>query len=1091
MSWTQPSSSPSSPIYHPSAVVPRAHYTVNYQTAQEQQLAGERIQILQTRLNAGLEAMQKNKPGSEEWTQAANEYFGSLNEIEGEKKEFEQALAQAQAVQQNGSVEQKNVAEMQQKATWLQEKLDDLEQILDANQTKSQSTTSNKRQTTTQPLKPGQVVVTDFKPTQIEIVTPTEARDAINAIANQAHAVARNDSMYAEAQKDPVGYAAYTLQRKHANEEQWLDQIQQQTGQVRQEYTRTNVQIAMAKNDLKSALQILKTNLDYSDTKEERSAVFASVSNIFTAQYFSAQFDKLPTNNLVTAMSPDLAAEAAGNWIVANVPKGCPPEIANIVYDVANTKYIKNWEQRQQIKNQHNRVGPRFFLSLCALAQAMDVPSNSRQGQSAALASWVCSQLDRTTSLADLQISSAIEQGYSKLPSALVKQMDKDDWQFERNAVLTEICNGLRSGYDEGKKDVENLDNARGSLDFVLSNNANPGDTQKLLQIEYDFRTKFSDQAASIDNATKTLDESAATLALMVPDLTNIVQNPIAADNGSIGYQSLQTQLSTVGEDKALLKAMNASQTLSTALRVQGLILGTGSDSLLAAAQPTAKAARGVRNLISAWVEFTRGATLDSMLHEGLSSKDLTAKFIKNLEAAYSATTQYAQKQGIVDNAKLTEFRALYAREIERLRKLSAGNVSSAHLDGELINIVNDLKTGTKDLLGEEVLKKSLQTINPTDSKVALGRFLYGLAAVAYVVAAAGSINAYAHGDRSLSTKAGAVLYPATLGMLGAQVWVENSAFLASQGSNLTGFSKLLLKTFRVMPAVTALTDVAKGYEDLKAGDYVGAGLDAGIITGAAMISIESIVASAPAFLNPYGLLVLAAFTIARAGWAYVQQRHEADKFEYNNEVVRTLTQDIGYSDGQAKMLLNQTSKGVAPGVAMQQWWAQFHGNETQFSLFDFTRRLKPEELARLIPEIHYLLDKHLDTKTGALPKTSQSDSHAGQMIDITKIVPYGNGGTTREVKEQQLQRSESIAGLEHWMQINGIDFKTVMARQPLAVSNLVPLTPAPAAQAISDAKPSYSLHTVKKHDPIWNDYASNETLAILQRLNPGSFAAA
>jgi LysM domain len=1052
-------------------------FTYGLTSADGQRIVAERATALSGHAQTGAQAAASSPYASPDWIEGVNNYLGARIALRWDKNELSQVAAQAVIASNRTdlSTEQHQFATGQLR--WTQERIAHIDRIL-----ANTAMPEHKGLRDPDLIHPGDKVIVSFKPAEAHVLTPTEVKLALLTQAKQEAPHVGHDDRYINdplrnlAQTDPISYAKIRLSQNHAGNTQWMRAIDQSAPAARREYTQARVKEELGKNHISRALDILKINLDATANTTERRQLFdyAGKHN-FSSQNIKQQIDQLPNHKKISSMSPNMHAEQVGQWILNTTKNGVPPEVATVMYGVIRQTIMQPWTDKD------GDIGPKFYNGMSRLVQANDLQPHAAEKIAPAVTNWFKQKLGSAShfGIADeLGARTAVADGDIKLSLQLYQSLSSDHNSRWRNALSLEIEQGQQQAYSNWQSTHEAAQVASADLRFVIKHFVANGDLQTVAQLTRDFRSKYPDKADALDQAQHIQDKQSGVVAQLAENTSLFLANHTQIAN-SAGSEKTRQWLDEIGNDAELMRTMQESQALSRNLFWQS----GGDDSAAVNAwikvgiSPYAKGVRAMKNLTDFFIQQHFKVTMDQMLTDFGVDPKLDGKFADRLDKVSLQIKLMTDRAGIQGGKTQQLINTLHELSTQ-VRALTRSN--TVQRERELIRQLDlTIQTdGNKKLFGS-VLRKW----NPTDNRLLLGRALRSITFAAYGIGLSEAMSRVAiHNDWKDVVSAGA--YSGSLTLQGTEI----AAGL--RGINPAKDWALWTRYLdRASPVLSAIPDAMTGVKDWQKGDYVGVGLDVGIVTanGAALLAKLPIAAEFGATFGPWALLPIGVISLARAAWSVGYERiQQANQFEYSkNPAVAHMVKALGYSDEQANQLLNQTGNGISPMVALQQW-SSYNGL-SHAKLQAYLQRLQPAELKELVSESHYLIDNHLNKNSRKLPE--QSDRDLMEVVDSPENASPLDGKHASH--DPYFDRADSLFEWGKLMSAHSIAYTPVMQRQPLTWSHLQPSAPPRTLKhpLITQGPQKLTVHTVRAGETLWG-IAGNSRVGLnyLYSLNTRTF---
>jgi hypothetical protein len=205
-------------------------------------------------------------------------------------------------------------------------------------------------------------------------VTKEKVKDDLKAAVDNADEFAAddktvNDSLRRDAKTDPVEFAYKQLAAKHAKDKDYLEKLNGQIDDYRQDYTTKEVKKQFESGDVNGALKTLNSQMEATVSPERRQAMFDAAGK----QYFTKEFIR---GKLDDALKDRGDGIGKATELAKAYGENAPAEVAGIVTDVFIEELKKPRSQLHQIPTggaMPNYVqGREFFEGVSALVERAD-----------------------------------------------------------------------------------------------------------------------------------------------------------------------------------------------------------------------------------------------------------------------------------------------------------------------------------------------------------------------------------------------------------------------------------------------------------------------------------------------------------------------------------------------------------------------------------------------------------------------------------------------------------------------------------------------------------------------------------------------
>ena len=774
-------------------------------------------------------------------------------------------------------------------------------------------------------------------------LSDTELTDKLRTAFKDAERVATsdgsiNDPLRLLAQEDPHAYAQQKVASEYATDGKAQKQLADCLQQLRIDDTSKRVKALMkpeggAAAQPMEAAKVLDKALNSSSitSQEQRDALWKAAG----AEHFDKAFFKEQLRN--AAASPGLGTQTQDDrvsWWMRNFSENAPPEVARVLLDVFLEQDFKPARGKFDFLLDPPPVLPpgsnhtQLFQALSRLVQqSSELPGESRAGKVADW--WLKNAPDLTSQKGQQPIAGSIAQGYGgRLTAELIDvTKGKPELADMRERLLGQFAKG-GEGLRERAADARQAwqDSAPDSLRWGVGYFVNEGDPQNVADAVTKYRTVDPDGADGMDEAAMRSGRAAADAEAFVHDSLSL---DLGNEPASDGERELGKVVQRIDDDQPLRQSLGTSMDVS-----RQLLQRTGyGEQPLAAVPVTADGlevvgmgsflVRNGKNILQVGVQSASALAINRLAGTSGGS-----------EKALGYLRQVAPFFGILpDDAK-----KLTALTQDLLKKAGPAAGQTALSPQQM----KDLKAYADKV--DDITKAA------GSSGKAFGNLLKGLNVATFASNIAGYADEWA-------TTGQTQLAPSVMVTGNGLLLLRDTGSLLGRAANGLGMRALGAGGFAALSTAGAVYAV----EDLKAGRKDLAMFDGLLSLGAFGASVGAAMGgSAPAWLNPVGIGVLALGVLGRVGINVRDHLNEVNANEPSkNHVLFDFVQELGFKEEVATHLLNQTKNGVSPMIAIDAW-AKMRGI-SQSELFGYLNSLSGDQAKKLVTVAHKVIDENAD----------------------------------------------------------------------------------------------------------------------------------
>lgn len=785
----------------------------------------------------------------------------------------------------------------------------------------------------------------DPKPTQPRL-SNTELTDRLRTEFKDAERVATsdetiNDPLRLLAQEDPLAYAQQKVGSEYATDDKAQKQLADCLQELRIDDTGKLVKELMKGTDDSPALpleavRVLDDALNSSSitSQEQRDALWKAVG----AEYFDKAFFKEQLRN--AAASPGLGTQTQDDRVslwMRNFSENAPPEAARILLDVFLEQDFKPAQGKFDFLRDPSPVLPpesnhtQLFQALSRLVQqSSELPGDSRAGKVADW--WLKNAPDLTSQKGAQSIADSIAQGYGgRLTAELIDATKgKPDLTDMREGLLEQFAKG-GAGLRERAADArqEWHDSAPESLRWGMSYFVNDSDPQNAVDAVTKYRTVDPGGADAMDEAAMRSSRAAA-------DVEAFVHDGLSLDLGdkpaSEGERELGKVVQQIDDDQPLLQSFGTSVDVN-----RQLLQRTGYGEQPQAALPVTADGLEVTS---------QGAFL---VRNGKNVVQVAVQSASALSINRLAGTTGGSEKVLGYLRQVAPFFGIQPDDAKKLTALTQGLLNKASPSAGQTSLSPQQM---KDLKAYADKVDDITQAAGSSGKV-FGNLLKGLNVATFATNIAGYADTWA-------TNGHPQLTPSVMVTGNGLLLLRDTGSLLGRAANGLGMRALGGGGFAALSTAGALYAM----EDLKAGRKDLAVFDGLLSLGAGAASIGAAMGStAPAWLNPVGIGVLAVGVLGRVGINVNDHLNQVNANEPSkNQVLFDFVQELGFKKEVATHLLNQTKNGVSPMIAIDAW-AQMRGIP-QNELFDYLNSLSGDQAKKLVTVAHKVIDENTDHLT-------------------------------------------------------------------------------------------------------------------------------
>lgn len=838
------------------------------------------------------------------------------------------------------------------------------------------------------------------------------------------HPALVNDKSRELARQDPAAFAAATLMEIGPDGRAYQSLVGNNASMLGRLYSEGVVKERLAEGDVAGAAREARTRLDASRDAAERDKAAAGLLPLFESERTRAM-----------GLLDDLQMHDVGDYLAQY--RDAPPEIAEPVAQGMLDLLHRNLPRASDDLASMTQF-EQLVEGLSIVAEAADARSpTSAWSERFATELLKDRFVERPEFVVSLQraVSGAVEQGGAKLPVELANALEKQGNHDLRDSVLAGIDEGLQA---QDKHLAEAMGNLRGSAGYNATGasmsfyvaNFSDGTPQGAAAAIAQYRRVNPGVADKVDAATRVVGEWGRTLS----DTHDSLNGLRLGKSSSEAEQGLEGTLGTVYNKSDVNLAISQSPQLRQEL-------------LSRSAQGVADPRTMVEYLSNPVMFVTRhvsGTTrmVWSMLADAQFNGMVTdpSNYAKRWDAFKLKTERMAKVLGL--NAdEVRQGTALVDEYVGMVKEVDAKKLSDAARIDEYARLGAELDSKLQKLLG--VGAKTIN--NVTNANTAFGQVLRWVANAGFVThnvsteltnlrPMADGVQDYAQwyhrvyaptqaffmakpyttlmAERSLAGNR--VIDGAAADIEGKMAW-KYFFGLGTAGVGVADLS-LAVGQANTVPAWVTYTNVGMGVSGVVDGGVGLINVTGAALTRAGAVELGALLAIPGEVASIAGIGV-AVFTGIKQFYNIAHHYDQVDAREAQRDpALRNALMDRGFTDAQAKAMLDCTHEGVSPMVA---WNALM---KTQGRTVDEGLELLRDRLAKDGPQgipakdwisvMHGLTDRRMNDNDGSFPATDSGAAQAGQIV-VREIRTRGG-----EVTSKSTVLPESVEGLDNYARV-------------------------------------------------------------------------
>lgn len=838
------------------------------------------------------------------------------------------------------------------------------------------------------------------------------------------HPALVNDKSRELARLDPAAFAAATLIEIGPDGRAYQSLVESNASMLGRLYSEGVVKERLAEGDVAGAAREARQRLDASRDAAERDKAAAGLRPLFESERSRAM-----------GLLDDLQMHDVGDYLAQY--RDAPPEIAEPVAQGMLGLLQRNLPRASDDLASMTQF-EQLVEGLSIVAEAADARSPTSAWSERFAAELLKDRfVDRPEFVVSLQraVAGAVEQGGAKLPVELANALEKDGQHELRNSVLAGIDEGVQA---QDKHLAEAMGNLRGSAGYNATGASmafyvahfSDGTPQGAAAAIAQYRRVNPDVADKVDAASRVVGDWGRRLS----DTHDSLNGLRLGKSGSETEQGLEGTLGSVYNKPDVNLAISQSPQLRQELlsrSAQGVADPRTMVEYLA--NPVMFVTRHVSGTTRMVWSMLADAQFNGMVAD-------PASYAKRWDAFKLKTERMATVLGL--NAdEVRQGTGLVDKYVGMVKEVDAKKLSDAARIDEYARLGAELDSELQKLVG--VGAKTIN--NVTNANTAFGQVLRWVANAGFVTHNVSTeltnLRPLANGVQDYTqwyhrvyapTQAFFMAKPYTTLMAerslagnrvidGAAADIEGKMawkYFFGLGTAGVGVADLSLAVGQAntVPAWVTYTNVGMGVSGVVDGGVGLINVTGAALTRAGAVELGALLAIPGEVASIAGIGV-AVFTGIKQFYNIAHHYDQVDAREAQRDpALRHALMDRGFTDAQAKAMLDCTHEGVSPMVA---WNALM---KAQGRTVDEGLELLRDRLAKDGPQgipagdwikvMHGLTDGEMNDNDGSFPATDAGAAQAGQIV-VREIPTRGGTVTTKSTVLPQ-----SVEGLENYARV-------------------------------------------------------------------------